>query len=96
MLLVISTTTTTTVATRAPCGNNCACVVSPCPVVVIKNPCAPNPWFVVLIEFEEIFYACFSLTYSQNMGGCAVQNNAAKCWCAGGYQGYYCQFRMLK
>ena len=70
---MITTTPTTTVATRAPCGNNCACVMSPCPVAVIKNPCVPSP--------------------CQNMGGCAVQNNGAKCWCANGYQGYYCQYR---
>ncbi|CAF1035730.1 unnamed protein product [Adineta ricciae] len=70
---IISTTTTTTIATRAPCGGSCACVVIPCPMVVITNPCAPNP--------------------CQNMGGCSVQNNAAKCWCPDSYQGYYCQFR---
>ncbi|CAF3717646.1 unnamed protein product [Rotaria socialis] len=40
---IISTTTTTTVAPRAPCGTNCACVTAPCPVAVVTNPCAPNP-----------------------------------------------------
>ncbi len=29
------------------------------------------------------------------MGGCAVQNNAARCWCPDSYQGYYCQYSML-
>ncbi len=50
MLLVISTTTTatTTLATRAPCGGGCACIVTPCPVAVVTNPCLPNPWFVFL------------------------------------------------
>lgn len=44
---VISTTARTTpIATRAPCGGNCACVISPCPVAVITNPCVPNPWLV--------------------------------------------------
>ncbi|CAF2052537.1 unnamed protein product [Rotaria magnacalcarata] len=71
---IISTTTTTTLATRSPCGTSCACVVAPCPVAVVTNPCTPNP--------------------CQNMGGCAVQNNnAAKCWCPDGFQGYYCQHR---
>ncbi|CAF4568625.1 unnamed protein product [Rotaria magnacalcarata] len=74
---IISTTTTTTLATRSPCGTSCACVVAPCPVAVVTNPCTPNP--------------------CQNMGGCAVQNNnAAKCWCPDGFQGYYCQHSMLK
>jgi hypothetical protein len=56
-LLVISTTTTatttTTVATRAPCGT-CACIITPCPFVVVTNPCAPNPWFVLLIKLQKI------------------------------------------
>ncbi|CAF4064985.1 unnamed protein product [Adineta steineri] len=28
----------------------------------------------------------------QNNGGCAVQNNAARCWCPDSTQGYYCQY----
>ncbi|CAF0950672.1 unnamed protein product [Rotaria sordida] len=72
-VITTTTTTTTTVATRPPCGNACACIVTPCPFVIVTNPCVPNP--------------------CQNMGGCAVQNRAARCWCSDGYQGYYCQFR---
>lgn len=73
MTTTTTTTTTTAVATRAPCGTNCACVVNPCPTVVIYNPCVPNP--------------------CQNMGGCAVQSNAALCYCPNLYYGYYCQMR---
>jgi len=95
LLVISTTTTTTTVATRAPCGGNCACVVTPCPTIVVLNPCSPNPWLVFLffcIEFEILFFV-----YSQNSGGCAVQNNAAtRCWCPDNYQGYYCQYSMLK
>lgn len=40
---MVQTTAATTLATRAPCGNACACVVSPCPSAVVTNPCAPNP-----------------------------------------------------
>ncbi|CAF2714215.1 unnamed protein product [Rotaria sp. Silwood2] len=69
-----TTTTTTTVATRAPCGGSCACIITPCPMVIVTNPCVPNP--------------------CQNMGGCAVQNRAARCFCPDSYQGYYCQFRL--
>lgn len=29
------------------------------------------------------------------MGGCAVQNNAARCWCPDSYQGYYCQYARI-
>ncbi|UJR26457.1 hypothetical protein I4U23_007787 [Adineta vaga] len=68
---IISTTSATTIATRAPCGGSC-CIVFPCPMIVVTNPCAPNP--------------------CQNMGGCAVQNNAARCWCPDSHQGYYCQY----
>lgn len=35
-----------------------------------------------------------SFRYSQNMGGCAIQNNMAQCFCSNYYTGYYCQFRM--
>ena len=31
--------------------------------------------------------------FSQNMGGCAVQNTAALCYCPNLYYGYYCQNR---
>ncbi len=50
--LVISTTTTTTttIAIRAPCGPACACIVTPCPIIVVVNPCLPNPW----LDFELI------------------------------------------
>ena len=30
------------------------------------------------------------------MGGCAVQNNIARCYCSNYYTGYYCQFRMYR
>ena len=46
-----------------------------------------------LHQFIEYHYYRF-LVYSQNMGGCAVQNNAARCYCPDAYQGYYCQYRM--
>ncbi len=45
--LVITTTTTTTttaIATRAPSCPSCACVITPCPLIVVVNPCVPNPW----------------------------------------------------
>jgi len=97
LFLVISTTTATTTAvaivTRAPCLA-CACIVTPCPVAVVTNPCLPNPWLVVSIDIFHV-YLCFSL-YSQNMGGCGVVNNAAQCWCSNYYVGYYCQFSMFK
>ncbi|CAF1175475.1 unnamed protein product [Rotaria magnacalcarata] len=35
--------TTTPLATRAPCGPACACMVVPCPVYIVINPCMPSP-----------------------------------------------------
>ncbi|CAF3682265.1 unnamed protein product [Adineta steineri] len=70
---IISTTAATVaIATRAPCPS-CVCIMTPCPLVIVTNPCSPNP--------------------CQNMGGCAVQNNAAQCYCSNYYSGYYCQYR---
>lgn len=42
----------------------------------------------------QCFFWCSSSFFSQNMGGCAVQNNIARCYCSTYYTGYYCQFRM--
>jgi hypothetical protein len=56
-LSVISTTTA--IATRAPCGPTCACYMNPCPVVVVTNPCMPNPWLVYLIDLTEILAYIF-------------------------------------
>jgi hypothetical protein len=59
-LLVISTTTIpTTIATRAPCGGGCACVYTPCPVVVVTNPCSSNPWFDFFDCIEGELYICY-------------------------------------
>ncbi|CAF0902610.1 unnamed protein product [Rotaria sordida] len=38
----IMTTLRTTIATQQPCPS-CPCVVTPCPTVVVMNPCTPNP-----------------------------------------------------
>ena len=49
-----------------------------------------------LFIFFELLKDLFFLIYSQNNGGCAVQNNQARCWCSDSYQGYYCQYSMLR
>ncbi len=49
-----------------------------------------------LLIFIELLKDLSFFIYSQNNGGCAVQNNAAKCWCPDSHQGYYCQYSMLR
>jgi len=67
----------------------------------MSNDCCNKSMFTksmvcFLIDWSGKDFLYISFVYSQNQGGCAVQNNAAICWCANAYQGYYCQFRMLK
>ncbi|CAF1628166.1 unnamed protein product, partial [Adineta ricciae] len=38
-----TTTTTNTITTRPPSCPSCVCIVTPCPVVIVTNPCLPNP-----------------------------------------------------
>jgi hypothetical protein len=50
--------------------------------------------FSFWLNWKKICYVFFF--YSQNQGGCAVQSNAARCWCPDSYQGYYCQYSMFQ
>ncbi|CAF3378373.1 unnamed protein product [Rotaria socialis] len=68
-------------------GSNCeALITTPMPRPVCACVICPCPTPVVTVVNPCLPNPC------QNNGGCAVQQNLARCYCPTSFTGYYCQF----
>jgi hypothetical protein len=74
-------------------GTNCQQIITTTTTTIAtRAPCTTCGCIVIPCPTVVVTNVC-SPNPCQNMGGCAVQNNAARCWCPDSYQGYYCQYR---